>query len=79
MNKPCPNCTLHVGHDENGCLLATLMGVVRSREELTEAQIYELWARCDVDALWDDIGGIIDALEAGEYSGEPEGSSAAER
>lgn len=64
----CPNCGADVvGHKENGCALATLIGVVRDRGNKTQAELHRLHADVDSDALWNDLGKIVDRLEDGEY------------
>lgn len=65
----CPNCTQPVvDHPENGCVLAALIGVVRERGNKNEAELIELHADANVDALWDVLGPVIDGLEEGEFS-----------
>lgn len=64
----CPCCGEPVeDHPDNGCVLNTLLGVLRDRGSLEEADILDLHAKCDVDALWQDLGRIIDRLEDGRY------------
>lgn len=68
--RVCPNCG-HPGvfeHPDDGCVLAALIGVLRDREDLSEEELLELHSRCDVDALWSDIGKVLDRLEEGFYS-----------
>ena len=67
----CPNCGQHKAdetHPETGCVLATLIGVVRDRGGLSESEVAKLHRTCNVDALWDRLGPVIDELEAGEFS-----------
>lgn len=66
----CPNCGDPVGHAANGCVLETLFDVVRNRQTLTEAELQALWTKANIDQIWDDIGPILDRLEAGDYSDE---------
>ncbi len=65
----CPNCTISAvkDHPEDGCVLAALIQVLREREELPERTLLALHAKTDVDALWDDLGPILDKLEDGSY------------
>lgn len=67
--RMCPNCltTAVKHHPENGCVLAALIQVLREREELPERTLLSLHAKTDVDALWDDLGPILDKLEDGGY------------
>lgn len=66
----CPNCAGPVvGHEENGCVLAALIGVVRDRGNHTELKIRQLHANANIDALWDQLGPIIDQLEEGAFNG----------
>lgn len=68
----CPNCgnsPVH-GHPENGCILATMITVVRERGNKSEEELEELHAKTDVNALWNDLGPILDKLEEGGYSTE---------
>jgi hypothetical protein len=68
----CPNCsqafTVRRPHPENGCALAALAGVVADLGNKTPAQVARLIHNADVDALWTDLGPVIDKLEDGEYS-----------
>ena len=65
----CPNCNDPiVGHAENGCVLAALMGVLSDRGGHTDKQMRKLWANVDTDALWNRLGVIVDELGEGEYS-----------
>lgn len=67
--KTCPNCGQPIeNHPDNGCALRTLIQVVRERGGLTEEQLLDLHVKCDVDALWDQLGHIVDQLEAGDFS-----------
>ncbi len=66
----CPNCGASTvkDHIANHCVLATLIQVVRDRENLEEADILKLHANCNTDALWELLGPILDKLESGEFS-----------
>ena len=65
----CPNCGGNVAnHPEDGCVLAALIQVIRERQSMSEKELRKLHANADVDALWDDLGRIIDKLEEGNYS-----------
>lgn len=66
--KQCPNCTKPVGHEEDGCVLASLFAIVRDRGNTPKRKIKTLWANADVDALWSTLGPIVDDLEEGAYS-----------
>lgn len=70
MKSPlCPNCDQRVAnHPENGCVLAALIQVARDRGGVPERKLRKLHAECNVDALWDDVGRIVDDLEDGHYS-----------
>lgn len=73
LTPACPNCGLPVGHEEDGCVLASLMRVVRDRGEHTDEEILRLWANCHADLLWDDIGPIVTRLGLGRYDITEEG------
>lgn len=65
--RKCPNCGKPVaGHPENGCLLAALIGVIQDRG-VTRRRALTLHANADVDALWSDLGPVIDRLQDGKY------------
>lgn len=65
----CPNCGAPVvDHPANGCALAVLIGVVRDRGDTAESVIHQLHKNCDTDALWNDLGRVVDALQDGRYS-----------
>ncbi len=71
MITPCPNCSEPIeGHPDNGCVLRVLMQVLEDRQDLTPEQLFNLHAKCDTDALWTDLGAVIDNLEEGHYSEE---------
>lgn len=64
----CPNCGADALHPENGCVLSTLIGVVRDRGNKTEDELRKLAESCDVSCLWDDLGQLVDDLESGRYA-----------
>lgn len=68
MSTNCPNCGKPIGHEQNGCLLATLIEVLKERGEHTEEARRRIWAECDPDALWDDLGTIVDKLGESQYT-----------
>jgi hypothetical protein len=54
-------------HEEDGCVLRSLIGIIRDRGETPTGRLLMLHAGCDVDALWSDLGHIVDKLQEGEY------------
>lgn len=69
--KTCPNCSSPVvNHPANGCALAVLISVVKDRGNKGVAELHALHEGCDVDALWEALGPIVDMLEDGEFAGE---------
>lgn len=65
----CPNCSSPVAkHPENGCVLGALVQVVRDRGSVPERRLRKLHAEVNTDALWNDLGRVIDDLEEGLYS-----------
>lgn len=66
----CPNCAGIPAqeHPQNGCVLAALIEVVRDRGEMSATDLAQLLANTDADALWNDLGPIVDTLEAGGYT-----------
>lgn len=65
----CPNCCNPINdHPRNQCMLAVLIQCLRERGELEEGQLLKLHQDCDVDALWDQLGLVIDDLGNGRYS-----------
>lgn len=65
----CPNCGgLVKDHPQDGCVLAALIGVIRDRGGMKERALTNLHASTDADHLWDDVGRIVDQLEAGGYN-----------
>jgi hypothetical protein len=65
----CPNCDILLAiHPWRGaCVLGALIVCIRDREEITEAELRHHHAQCDVDALWDRLGPIIDDLQEGVF------------
>ena len=72
----CPNCAEHPvdNHPQTGCMLAALIQIIEERGGHSATELQVLHANTNVDALWDDIGPIIDRLEHGEYNVEDEQS-----
>lgn len=69
IDRACPNCGEPIkDHPENGCLLATLITTLRERAELDEAELEKIHESTNAQALWDDMGRILDKLQAGGYS-----------
>lgn len=67
--RKCPNCGEPVvKHPDNGCVLNSLMRVVRDRGDTSDRRVRDIHAKCDVDALWNRLGEIVDDLESGFYS-----------
>ncbi len=65
----CPNCGHSIqNHPNNGCVLHAFIGVLAERENLGRKKLDDLHAQADVDKLWEDLGPILDKLEAGGYS-----------
>ena len=66
----CPNCYASPvkGHPENGCVLAAFIVVLRDRGNKPERRLLQIHAECNVDALWDQVGPLLDRLEEGEFS-----------
>ena len=73
----CPNCgDEHSEMPIAPCLLAALFGlIVRDRGTLTEEQARAALANVDTDALWTDLGPILDRLEGGQYATTSDGPS----
>lgn len=69
----CPNCMCVpvTNHPENGCVLASLVQIVRERGNHSEDEIQKLHANCDTDALWEHLGPVLNKLEDGDFSPEP--------
>lgn len=69
MKRICPNCTQPVvDHPQTGCVLAALIGVIRDRGTKPERVLRSIHAKCDINALWDRLGPVIDDLEAGNFT-----------
>ena len=67
--KNCPNCSVPVKtHTHNGCVLHELMCVISDRGNLTKKEVRAIHAYVDADALWNDLGAIVDRLEEGGYA-----------
>lgn len=68
VRTPCPNCGLSVvDHPENECVLGVFIAVLADRG-VPKAALHDLHARCDVDALWESIGPILDDLQDGRFN-----------
>jgi hypothetical protein len=66
---PCPNCLEPLTtHPNNGCVLAAMIQVIRERGSLASDDLTEIHRDTDTDALWEDLGPVIDRLEAGGYT-----------
>jgi len=64
----CPNCGEDItAHPDNDCVLNLFIGVLRDRG-MHEAELMRLHRTCDIDALWTDLGPILDNLQDGEYA-----------
>lgn len=63
----CCNCMEPSPHPDNGCVLHALLTVLRDRETHSESQLEIIYIKCDVDRLWDQLGGIIDDLGNERY------------
>lgn len=71
----CPNCFKPIKtHKNNGCVLKALMVVLNGRGGKTRKELNKLHAKCNADALWDELGPIIDRLGDGEFSDTEEGA-----
>jgi hypothetical protein len=68
MKLACPNCLMFVALPNEGCLLHDLIQVARERANHPERKLRQLHAKCDVDALWNRLGPIVDDLEDGNFS-----------
>jgi len=65
----CPNCLAPVAnHPDTACVLGALIALIRDRQSVPERRLRKIHADTDVDAMWEDIGPVIDKLEAGGYS-----------
>lgn len=64
----CPNCGEAAdGHPVNGCVLAALISVLADRGELPDERLLELHAGANTDAMWLDLGPVVDKLGEGYY------------
>lgn len=63
----CCNCMEPSPHPDNGCVLHAFVTVLRERETHSDSQLENLYISCNVDRLWDHLGGIIDGLGNGRY------------
>lgn len=70
MSSMCPNCEQSPvdGHPENGCLLVSLIQVLRDRGEFEESDLQKIHAECSADLLWDALGPIVDRLGEGKFA-----------
>lgn len=65
----CPNCQASVAnHPDTACVLGALIALIRDRQSVSERRLRKIHADTDVDAMWEDLGPVIDKLEAGGYS-----------
>jgi hypothetical protein len=65
----CPNCTHPIeGHPQNSCVLAALIDCLRDRGDLSEEELAQRHADCDMDPFWDDMGPVLDRLEDDGYT-----------
>jgi len=63
----CANCGRGIGSvDElpDVCALEVLLSVLLDREDFDEADVRRLWASVDADEFWDQLGPVVDWLEA---------------
>lgn len=63
----CPNCSMPVVGDQDGCVVGSLFGILRERGELEESEVHHLHANCDLDRLWDKVGRLVDELGEGDF------------
>lgn len=63
----CCNCSEPSPHPDNGCVLHAFVTVLRERGTHSESQLENIYINCNVDRLWDQLGGIIDDLGNGRY------------
>lgn len=74
MPTECPNCLEKHEVFPDVCVLHVLLGVaVHGRQSLTNEAAHVVLKNCNADALWDDLGPIVDRLEAGYYDNDAEG------
>ncbi len=65
----CPNCNAPHGVPVESCLLGALLAViVNSRGTVAPEAAARLMESTDIDALWEDLGPVLDTLESGGYS-----------
>ena len=64
----CPNCGQYDlrNHPQNACMLSVFDTLLSDRG-MSKEQRELRWMHCDVGALWDDLGPIVDNLENGNY------------
>lgn len=67
-NFTCPNCSAPLDAHESGCALHMLTAVLSDRGEHSDEQIEQLLLSCDVAALWEDLGKIVDKFGEGAYA-----------
>jgi hypothetical protein len=68
MANECSNCARKHRTLPDLCILAALTGVsLHGRCDIDEKQAADIIKNTNADMLWDDIGPIIDRLEAGYY------------
>jgi hypothetical protein len=66
--KTCPNCMQPITKRMPGCVLHDLIGIVSDRGNVNRERLHEIHAACDPLVMWEDLGPVIDKLEAGGYS-----------
>lgn len=64
----CPGCGGPLDHPENGCVVATLFAILKSRDDVEPEAIQRLHEHCDVDMLWTELGPLLDRLAEGNHS-----------
>lgn len=71
MTLRCPNCMGPLpDHPDNACVLNAFIALLRDRGNKTEEELLDLHANCDVDAMWERLGPVIDDLEDGHFNEE---------
>jgi hypothetical protein len=64
----CPNCGEPVaGHPDTGCVLNALVQIIRERGEIPEVKVRKIHREVDVDALWEELGPVVDRLQEGVF------------
>lgn len=66
----CPNCGeffLDV-HEENACILGTLIDILRENGSHTEPELANLMAGIDLECFWYDMSVLVDRLGSGFYT-----------